>query len=43
MGVTLVKDDGGKVNKVNLKIINYIKIISSSPDINEKPSTEIKI
>tara|TARA_B110001450_G_C17330557_1_gene363258 strand:+ start:45 stop:245 length:201 start_codon:yes stop_codon:yes gene_type:complete len=43
VGITLVQDGGGKMNKVNLKTFNNIKVISSTTDINEKPSIEIKI
>ena len=35
-GILLVKEAGGMVNEINLSIINNIKIIASSTDINSK-------
>ena len=41
-GIILVKEAGGVVNDIDLKTYNGIKIISSSLDISEKLSSEIK-
>jgi len=41
-GIILVKEAGGVVNEINLKVLNNINVISCTPDINQKLSTEIK-
>ena len=42
-GIILVKEAGGVVSEVDLKTHNDLKIISSSLDINQKLSSEIKL